>query len=129
MFAAALFTSGAIVAASTGSSGCSSDTVTDAQREVCPPGQSCETHLTLFHTADIHSRLFDYDLLISQVDASLGLGTNGEIKTVGGVARVSYVVGRERARSDRVLHLDSRRHLRRARRSSTTSSASPRSGR
>ena len=42
-----------------------------------------------------------------QVDSELGLGTLDEVKNVGGVARVSYVLNRERARSDRVLHVDS----------------------
>jgi 5'-nucleotidase/UDP-sugar diphosphatase len=73
----------------------------------CPDGQTCQVRLTLIHTSDIHSRLFPYDLQILQVDSELGLGTLGEVKNVGGVARVSYVVNRERARADRVLHLDS----------------------
>ncbi len=30
--------------------------------------------LTLLYTSDIHSRLLPYDLLITQVDANLGLG-------------------------------------------------------
>src|SRR5580700_12331608 len=73
----------------------------------CPDGQQCEVRLTLLHTADIHSRIFPYDFQILQVDSELGLGTLDEVKNVGGVARLSYVVNRERARSDRVLHLDS----------------------
>ncbi len=102
-----LITLGAVVAASTAGTGCSSDPTSAAQQHVCPPGQTCQAKLTLLHTADIHSRLFPYDLLITQVDSELGLGTVGEIKTVGGAARLAYVLGRERARSDRVLHLDS----------------------
>lgn len=73
----------------------------------CPEGQTCEVRLTLLHTADIHSRIFPYDLQILQVDAQLGLGTLDEVKNVGGVARVSYLLNRERARADRVLHVDS----------------------
>jgi 5'-nucleotidase / UDP-sugar diphosphatase len=73
----------------------------------CPPGQTCQVRLTLLHTSDIHSRIFPYDLQILQVDSELGLGTIDEVKNVGGVARQSYVVNRERARADRVLHLDS----------------------
>jgi len=74
----------------------------------CPPGQpSCQVRLTLLHTADIHSRIFPYDFQILQIDSELGLGTLDEVKNVGGVARVSYVLNRERARSDRVLHVDS----------------------
>jgi len=73
----------------------------------CPPGETCQVALTILHTSDIHSRIFPYDLQILQVDSELGLGTLDEVKNVGGVARVSYVVNRERARADRVLHLDS----------------------
>jgi 5'-nucleotidase len=73
----------------------------------CPPGQACDVRLTLLHTADTHSRLFPYDLQILQVDSQLGLGTLGTVKTVGGVARVSYLLHRERARADRILHVDS----------------------
>lgn len=73
----------------------------------CPPGQTCEVALTILHTSDIHSRIFPYDLQILQVDSELGLGTLDQVKNVGGVARLSYVLNRERARADRVLHLDS----------------------
>src|SRR5262249_32808184 len=51
--------------------------------------------------------LLPYDLLITQVDGDLGLGTTGDVKNVGGVGRLGYILGRERARADRVLHLDS----------------------
>jgi 5'-nucleotidase/UDP-sugar diphosphatase len=73
----------------------------------CPAGETCQVALTLIHTSDIHSRIFPYDLQILQVDSELGLGTLDEVKNVGGVARASYIVNRERARADRVLHLDS----------------------
>jgi len=65
-----------------------------------------QVHLTLLHTSDIHSRLFPYNLQIGQVDAGLGLGAVDTIANVGGIARMSHIIGRERARSDRVLHLD-----------------------
>ncbi len=71
----------------------------------CPNGQTCQTSLTLFHTADIHSRLLPYDLLITQVDGDLGLGHTGTTSNVGGVARMAYILGRERARAGRSLHL------------------------
>jgi len=87
-----------------GASGCSSD---DGISSPCPAGQTCQTRLTILHTSDIHSRLYPYDLLITQVDADLGLGTIGALHNVGGVARMSYVLKRERARSGRVVHLDS----------------------
>jgi 5'-nucleotidase len=73
----------------------------------CPPGQTCDVSLTIIHTADIHSRLFPYDQVITQVDATLGLGELDKVVNVGGVARMAYVVNRERARSARVIHLDS----------------------
>jgi 5'-nucleotidase len=73
----------------------------------CPAGQTCQTRLTILHSSDIHSRLFPYDLEIAQVDSTLGLGNVGDIKNVGGVGRMSYVLSRERARADRVLHLSS----------------------
>ena len=109
--AAGIFAAGAIpivvAAASSLASGCGNTTDNGPVTQVCPPGQKCQTRLTLLHTADIHSRLFPYDLEITQVDSTLGLGTINTIENVGGVARLSYVLGRERARADRVLHLDS----------------------
>lgn len=65
-----------------------------------------QVKLTLLHTADIHSRLFPYALQITQSDATLGLGVAGEVTTVGGAARIAHVIKKERARSDRVLHID-----------------------
>ncbi len=65
-----------------------------------------QVHLTLIHTADIHSRLFPYNLQLSEIDSGLGLGASGSIVNTGGASRVSHIIGRERARSDRVLHLD-----------------------
>ncbi len=81
------------------SSGCNSN-------EVEQPRLHGQVHLTLIHTADIHSRLFPYNLQLGQVDAGLGLGTTDAIVNVGGAARMSYILGRERARSTRVLHID-----------------------
>jgi 5'-nucleotidase len=71
------------------------------------PKAVCQTRLTLLHTADIHSRLFPYDQVILQVDSDLGLGINGQVKNIGGIARMAYIIGRERARAGRLLHLDS----------------------
>jgi 5'-nucleotidase len=65
-----------------------------------------QVHLTLIHTSDIHSRLFPYNAQLGQVDAGLGLGEANTVVNIGGAARVSHIVGRERARSSRVLHLD-----------------------
>ncbi len=65
-----------------------------------------QVRVTFIHTSDIHSRLFPYNLQIGQIDATLGLGEVANIASVGGAARISHIVGRERARSERVLHLD-----------------------
>lgn len=61
--------------------------------------------LTLLHTADWHSRLFPYDFTVGQVDENLGLVQGNS--PFGGAARMSYLLQRERGRSQRVLHLDS----------------------
>ncbi|MBL9024934.1 MAG: bifunctional metallophosphatase/5'-nucleotidase [Myxococcales bacterium] len=75
--------------------------------EPLPPTKlSGQVHLTLLHTSDVHSRLFPYNLQIGQVDAGLGLGEVNTIANVGGIARMSHIIGRERARSGRVLHID-----------------------
>ncbi len=60
--------------------------------------------LTLLHTADWHSRLFPYDMQVNQTDT--GLGLQQSLAPFGGAARLNYLIQRERARSDRVLHLD-----------------------
>ena len=73
----------------------------------CPPGKTCEVRLTLLHTSDIHSRLFPYDQIITQIDSNLGLGPLNQNARVGGVSRLAYLINRERARSNRLLHLDS----------------------
>lgn len=86
-------------ACSLGASGCSSSSTASTQLK----GQ---VHLTLIHTSDIHSRLFPYNVQLGQIDAGLGLGSANTIVNVGGAARVSHIVGRERARARRVLHLD-----------------------
>lgn len=87
------------------SSGCAG--AEDPRENACAPGRPCQVNLTFLHTSDIHSRLLPFDQLITQVDATLGLGALNRVSNVGGVARLAYLVGRERARADRVLHLDS----------------------
>jgi len=83
----------------------SSDTETVAS--ACPPNTPCQVNLTLLHTSDIHSRLFPYEQVITQVDATLGLGELNSVSNIGGVARMAYILNRERARAGRVVHLDS----------------------
>ncbi|MDB4942686.1 MAG: 5-nucleotidase [Labilithrix sp.] len=101
--ALAVLAAGALTAATL--PGCASDK--DTVASACPPGQVCSVNLTLLHTSDIHSRLFPYEQVITQVDSTLGLGEINSVANIGGVARMAYVINRERARSARVLHLDS----------------------
>jgi 5'-nucleotidase len=79
--------------------------------EGCPQGQPpVEIHgqvgFTILHTADIHSRLFPYDLQIGTTDSKLGLGPYDSVSRVGGVAKIAHILDRERARADRVLHMN-----------------------
>jgi 5'-nucleotidase / UDP-sugar diphosphatase len=104
-FFAALLALGGLGLAAGSLPACSSDTATVDRP--CPPGQACSVNLTLLHTSDIHSRLFPYEQVITQVDATAGLGELNAVSNIGGVARMSYVLNRERARAARVLHLDS----------------------
>ncbi|MCC6806742.1 MAG: bifunctional metallophosphatase/5'-nucleotidase [Deltaproteobacteria bacterium] len=60
---------------------------------------------TWLHTSDIHSRLIPYDFIPAAADENLGLWE--ENAPFGGAARFAYLLKRERARSQRVLHLDS----------------------
>lgn len=89
---------GVTLAAAAGSAGC--DSAPDQ------PKIKGQVHVTLLHTSDIHSRLYPYNLQLGQVDSGLGLGEADSIVNVGGAARVSHIIGRERARASRVLHLD-----------------------
>jgi 5'-nucleotidase len=73
---------------------------------VCGTAATCQTSLTILHTGDVHSRLFQYSLEITQVDSTLGLGPNETVVNVGGMSPMSYILGRERARSGRVVHLN-----------------------
>lgn len=61
--------------------------------------------LTLLHTSDIHSRLYEYQFDPSFTDESLGL--SDESGPYGGLAEIAYILKRERAKSGRVLHFDS----------------------
>ena len=61
--------------------------------------------LTLLHTSDIHSRLLPYDYAPIKTDIDLGIVP--EAGPFGGATRIATILRRERARADRVLHLDS----------------------
>ena len=62
--------------------------------------------LVLLHTADTHSMLFPYRLLVGSADARRGLGRAGEWRDAGGFARLATALRAERARAGRALHLD-----------------------
>lgn len=61
--------------------------------------------LTVLHTSDIHSRILPYQEQPGLNDRGLGLCS--ELQPFGGAARLKYLIDRERARSQRVIHLDS----------------------
>lgn len=61
--------------------------------------------LTLLHTSDVHGRDFEYEFDPSFTDEQLGLAADSG--PYGGLAEIAYILKRERARSGRVLHLDS----------------------
>ncbi len=68
-----------------------------------PPGVN--TRFTFLHTADLHSRLLPFELVPNVTDENLGMHPDNV--PFGGGARLGYLIRRERARADRVLHLDS----------------------
>lgn len=61
--------------------------------------------LTFLHTSDLHSRLLPYDFNPLKTNTDLGLIP--EAGPFGGAVRIASLVARERARADRVVHLDS----------------------
>ncbi len=79
-------------------SGC---TVSSAQPDLW--GQ--DVRLTVFHTADIHSRLLPYDITVDTTDR--GLGLSPEAYPYGGAARLRALYLREKAKTDRSVLLDS----------------------
>lgn len=72
-----------------------------------------DVRLTILHTSDVHSRLLPYDFEPSYTDYDvLGLPKYHEEYDpteyiYGGIARIGAILDHERARSRRVLHLDS----------------------
>ncbi len=65
-----------------------------------------DVRLTLLHTSDIHSRLLPYDYAPNFTEEEQ-LGLDAQWSPFGGIARVAYLLKRERERASRVLHLDS----------------------
>lgn len=64
-----------------------------------------DVQVTFLHTSDIHSRLLSYKLTPGRTDINFGL--DPDKNPFGGVARIMSVVRRERAKADRIVHLDS----------------------
>ncbi|TNE46821.1 MAG: bifunctional metallophosphatase/5'-nucleotidase [Deltaproteobacteria bacterium] len=64
-----------------------------------------DVSLTILHTSDIHSRVLSYRLTPLRTDTSLGL--DPEKAPFGGLARIMTILRRERAKSQRAIHLDS----------------------
>lgn len=63
-----------------------------------------DIRVTFIHTTDMHSRMLPYNMKVMQTDKNLGLADeNGPF---GGIARVAHLAKRERAKSDRSLHID-----------------------
>lgn len=84
---------------------CGCDLVPTAVQGDAPALAGQDVRLTLLHTSDIHSRLLPYVFDPSFTDNTLGLADDAD--NYGGIARIGYVLQRERAKSGRVLHLDS----------------------
>lgn len=66
-----------------------------------------DVRLTILHTSDWHSRLIPYAFTPGLTDQGLGLDSARSLLGIGGVERLAYLVGRERARSARSILLDS----------------------
>jgi 5'-nucleotidase len=54
--------------------------------------------LTLLHTSAVHSRLWPFRDRVSNLDARLGLGREGELGELGGAARLATLLAEERRR-------------------------------
>ncbi|HYP75301.1 MAG TPA: bifunctional UDP-sugar hydrolase/5'-nucleotidase [Polyangiaceae bacterium] len=63
--------------------------------------------LVLIHTADLHSHLFPERQLLGSFDAARGLGPQGELVEVGGVARMARIISEIRAGARHSAYLDS----------------------
>lgn len=64
-----------------------------------------DVQLSILHTSDIHSRILSYRLTPGRTDIHLGLDPTKN--PFGGIARISTVLRRERAKAHRIIHLDS----------------------
>jgi 2',3'-cyclic-nucleotide 2'-phosphodiesterase (5'-nucleotidase family) len=64
-----------------------------------------DVRLTVLHTSDIHSRILPFDFAPLKPDRDLGLEQG--VGPYGGAARLAALIRRERARAERVIHVDS----------------------
>lgn len=64
-----------------------------------------DVRLTVLHTSDIHARLLPFEQTPGLIDR--GMGLCAELHPFGGVPRMQQLLKRERAKSQRVMHLDS----------------------
>ncbi|HJN76902.1 MAG TPA: bifunctional UDP-sugar hydrolase/5'-nucleotidase [Myxococcota bacterium] len=87
-----------------GLAGCTSLIPTESTWDV-PALSGQDVRLTIIHTSDIHSRLLPYQFDPSFTDNGLGLSDGAG--DYGGLARMAYVIKRERQNAGRSLHLDS----------------------
>jgi len=85
--------------------GASCDLIPTAVYQEPPALAGQDVSLTILHTSDLHSRLFPYDFDPSFTDN--GLCLNDGQGPYGGIARIGYLLKRERARASRSLHIDS----------------------
>lgn len=67
------------------------------------PGQAVK--ITFIHTTDWHSRLVPYTFEPTRADREMGI--EDRYAPFGGLARMAYLIKRERAKADRSLYLDS----------------------
>lgn len=96
-----LLTLGTLALAITAASGC----VPIAYDNEAPALVGQDVRLTILHTSDIHSRLLEYNFDPSFTDNQLGLAD--DMGPYGGIAEISTILKEQRAKSSRVLHLDS----------------------
>ena len=74
-------------------------------RHEAPDLKGKDVRLTILHTSDIHSRLLPYEMVPIYTDQTLGLKEGRG--PYGGIARLAYLVKRERAKAGRSIMLDS----------------------
>ena len=77
----------------------SCDLIPTALEQTPPALAGQDVSLTILHTSDLHSRLFPYDFDPTFTDN--GLCLNDGQGPYGGIARIGYILERERSRAGR----------------------------